>query len=142
MVLQSEDSHCIYNYNNPLLSHLCTSLLSYLCYPCNNLLEFALDKFSISKEELEEEYKKSKIKEQELEDMKKRCNDSESCCSKYECCMCGQPGDTEDKYYVVKGYDYGDIDQIVCSIKCANELTNEYINRHLDRIVELKTQDY
>ena len=62
--------------------------------------------------------------------------------SKYKCCMCGQPGDTEDKYYVVKGYDHDDIDQIVCSVKCANELTNEYINRHLDRIVELKTQDY
>ena len=62
--------------------------------------------------------------------------------SKYKCCMCGQPGDTEDKYYIVKGYDHGDYDQIVCSVKCANELTNEYINRHLDRIVELKTQDY
>ena len=62
--------------------------------------------------------------------------------SKYKCCMCGQPGDTEDKYYIVKGYDHGDIDQIVCSIKCANELTNEYIDRHLNRIVELKTQDY
>ena len=62
--------------------------------------------------------------------------------SKYKCCMCGMIGDTEDKCYTIKGYDYNDIDQIVCSVKCANELTNEYIDRHLDRIVELKTQDY
>ena len=54
----------------------------------DNLLEFALDKFGISKEELEEEYKKNKIKEQELEDMKKRCNDFESYCSKTECNTC------------------------------------------------------
>ena len=53
----------------------------------DNLLEFALDKFGISKEELEEEYKKSKIKEQELEDMKKRCNDFESYCSSNKCCI-------------------------------------------------------
>ena len=56
--------------------------------------------------------------------------------SKYKCCMCGQPGDTEVKYYVVKGYDYGDIEQIESSVKCANELTNEYIDRHYDKIVE------
>ena len=53
----------------------------------DNLLEFALDKFGISKEELEEEYKKNKIKEQELEDMKKRCNDFESYCSSNQCCI-------------------------------------------------------
>ena len=53
----------------------------------DNLLEFALDKFGISKEELEEEYKKNKIKEQELEDMKKRCNDFESYCSSNKCCI-------------------------------------------------------
>ena len=53
----------------------------------DNLLEFALDKFGISKEELEEEYKKNKIKEQELEDIKKRCNDFESYCSSNKCCI-------------------------------------------------------
>ena len=53
----------------------------------DNLLEFALNKFGISKEELEEEYKKNKIKEQELEDMKKRCNDFESYCSSNKCCI-------------------------------------------------------
>ena len=53
----------------------------------DNLLEFALDKLGISKEELEEEYKKNKIKEQELEDMKKRCNDFESYCSSNKCCI-------------------------------------------------------
>ena len=62
--------------------------------------------------------------------------------SKYKCYMCGNVGDTEDKCYIVKGYDYNDIDQTVCSVKCDNALTNEYVNRHLDRIVELKTQDY
>ena len=53
----------------------------------DNLLEFVLDKLGISKEELEEEYKKNKIKEQELEDMKKRCNDFESYCSSNKCCI-------------------------------------------------------
>ena len=53
----------------------------------DNLLEFALDKLGISKEELEEEYKKNKIKEQELEDIKKRCNDFESYCSSNKCCI-------------------------------------------------------
>ena len=53
----------------------------------DNLLEFAIDKLGISKEELEEEYKKNKIKEQELEDMKKRCNDFESYCSSNKCCI-------------------------------------------------------
>ena len=53
----------------------------------DNLLEFALDKFGISKEELEEEYKKNKIKEHDLEDMKKRCNDFENYCSNNKCCI-------------------------------------------------------
>ena len=51
-----------------------------------DLLEFALDKLLyMTKEELIEKYKENKIDKQELEDMKKRCNDFENYCSS-RCC--------------------------------------------------------
>ena len=58
----------------------------------SDLLEFALGKLNIAKEELEkelrEEYEKNKIDKQELEHMKKRYNDLENHCSKTECSTC------------------------------------------------------
>ena len=51
----------------------------------SELLEFALNKLNIAKEELREEYKKNKIKKQELEDIRKRCNNFENYCN-YRCC--------------------------------------------------------
>ena len=58
----------------------------------SDLLEFALGKLNIAKEELEkelrEEYEKNKIDKQVVEHMKKRYNDLESHCSKTECSTC------------------------------------------------------
>ena len=58
----------------------------------SDLLEFALGKLNIAKEEweeeLREEYEKNKIDKQVVEHMKKRYNDLESYCSKTECNTC------------------------------------------------------
>ena len=54
----------------------------------SDLLEFALNKLNIAKEELREEYKKNEIKKQELEDIVKRCSNFESYCNGKHCSEC------------------------------------------------------
>ena len=54
----------------------------------DDLLEFALGKLNMTKEELRREYKKNKISEQIVEDVIKRCEDFESYCSSRGCGDC------------------------------------------------------
>ena len=54
----------------------------------DNLLEFALNKLDITKEELEEEYKRREIDKQVLEHIEKRSNDFTSYCSDRSCMDC------------------------------------------------------
>ena len=55
----------------------------------SDLLEFALDKLLyMTKEELIERYKKSKISEQDLEDIKRCCDNFKSYCSSRFCDNC------------------------------------------------------
>ena len=54
----------------------------------DDLLEFALSKLNMTKEELEEEYEKNKIGEQIVEDVIKRCEDFENYCSSRGCGDC------------------------------------------------------
>ena len=54
----------------------------------DNLLEFALNKLDITKEELEEEYKIREIDKQVLEHIEKRSNDFTSYCSDRSCMDC------------------------------------------------------
>lgn len=54
----------------------------------DDLLEFALEKLNMTKDELEEEYEKNKIGEQIVEDVEKRCKDFESYCSSRGCGDC------------------------------------------------------
>ena len=54
----------------------------------DDLLEFALGKLNMTKEELRREYKKNKISEQIVEDVIKRCEDFENYCSSRGCGDC------------------------------------------------------
>ena len=54
----------------------------------DDLLELALGKLNMTKEELRREYKKNKISEQIVEDVIKRCEDFESYCSSRGCGDC------------------------------------------------------
>ena len=54
----------------------------------DDLLEFALSKLNMTKEELRREYKKNKISEQIIEDIEKRCKDFENYCSSRGCGDC------------------------------------------------------
>ena len=54
----------------------------------DDLLEFALSKLNMTKDELEEEYEKNKIGEQIIEDIEKRCKDFENYCSSRGCGDC------------------------------------------------------
>ena len=54
----------------------------------DDLLEFALSKLNMTKEELRREYKKNKISEQIVEDIERRCKDFESYCSSRGCGDC------------------------------------------------------
>ena len=54
----------------------------------DDLLEFALGKLNMTKEELRREYKKSKTEKQIVEDVIKRCEDFESYCSSRGCGDC------------------------------------------------------
>ena len=54
----------------------------------DDLLEFALGKLNMTKEELRREYKENKIDKQELEDIERRCEDFESYCSSRGCGDC------------------------------------------------------
>ena len=54
----------------------------------DDLLEFALGKLNMTKEELRREYEKNKIGEQIVEDVIKRCEDFESYCSSRGCGDC------------------------------------------------------
>ena len=54
----------------------------------DDLLEFALSKLNMTKEELRREYKKNKTEKQIVEDVIKRCEDFESYCSSRGCGDC------------------------------------------------------
>ena len=54
----------------------------------DDLLEFALGKLNMTKEELRREYEKNKIGEQIVEDIEKRCKDFENYCSSRGCGDC------------------------------------------------------
>ena len=54
----------------------------------DDLLEFALNKFNMTKEELRREYENSKTEKQIVEDVIKRCEDFESYCSSRGCGDC------------------------------------------------------
>ena len=54
----------------------------------DDLLEFALGKLNMTKEELRREHKKSKTEKQIVEDVRKRCEDFESYCSSRGCGDC------------------------------------------------------
>ena len=54
----------------------------------DDLLEFALGKLNMTKEELRREHKKSKTEKQIVEDVIKRCEDFESYCSSRGCGDC------------------------------------------------------
>ena len=54
----------------------------------DDLLEFALGKLNMTKEELRREYKKNKIGEQIVKDIEKRCKDFENYCSSIGCGDC------------------------------------------------------
>ena len=73
-------------------NYYCSEEMLEKVFSDGDLLEFALGKLNIAKEELEkelrEEYEKNKIDKQVVEHMKKRYNDLESNCSKTECNTC------------------------------------------------------
>ena len=73
-------------------NYYCSEEMLEKVFSDGDLLEFALGKLNIAKEELEkelrEEYEKNKIDKQVVEHMKKRYNDLESYCSKTECNTC------------------------------------------------------
>ena len=73
-------------------NYYCSEEMLEKVFSDGDLLEFALGKLNIAKEELEkelrEEYEKNKINKQAIEDMKKRYNDLESYCSNTECNNC------------------------------------------------------
>lgn len=54
----------------------------------DDLLEFALSKLNMTKEELRREHKKNKISEQDLENIKKCCDDFEDYCNSRGCNTC------------------------------------------------------
>ena len=54
----------------------------------DDLLEFALGELNMTKDELEEKYKRSRIDKQELEDIVRRCSDFESYCNGKKCSEC------------------------------------------------------
>ena len=54
----------------------------------DDLLEFALGKLNMTKEELRREHKKSKTEKQIVEDVRKRCEDFENYCSSRGCGDC------------------------------------------------------
>lgn len=73
-------------------NYYCSEEMLEKVFSDGDLLEFALGKLNIAKEELEkelrEEYEKNKIDKQVIEHMKKRYNDLENHCSKTECSTC------------------------------------------------------
>ena len=74
------------NYGFEESGYVCSEEMLKKVFNDSDLLEFALDKLlNMTKEELIEKYKENKIDKQELEDMKKRCNDFENYCN-YRCC--------------------------------------------------------
>ena len=54
----------------------------------DDLLEFALSKLNMTKDELRREYKNNKTEKQIVEDVEKRCEDFESYCSSRGCGDC------------------------------------------------------
>ena len=84
----SEDGDYTFDEAN----YYCSEEMLEKVFSDGDLLEFALGKLNIAKEELEkelrEEYEKNKIDKQVVEHMKKRYNDLESHCSKTECSTC------------------------------------------------------
>ena len=84
----SEDGDYTFDEAN----YYCSEEMLEKVFSDGDLLEFALGKLNIAKEELEkelrEEYEKNKTEKQVIEHMKKRYNDLESHCSKTECNTC------------------------------------------------------
>ena len=74
------------NYGFEESGYVCSEEMLKKVFNDSDLLEFVLDKLlDMTKEELIEKYKENNIDKQELEDMKKRCNDFENYCSS-RCC--------------------------------------------------------
>ena len=73
-------------------NYYCSEEMLEKVFSDGDLLEFALGKLNIAKEELEkelrEEYEKNKTEKQIVENISKRYNDLESHCSKTECNTC------------------------------------------------------
>ncbi len=84
----SEDGDYTFEEGN----YYCSKEMLEKVFSDGDLLEFALGKLNIVKEELEkelrEEYEKNKIDKQELEDIIKRCSDFESYCNGKHCSEC------------------------------------------------------
>lgn len=77
------------NYGFEESSYVCSEEMLKKVFNDSDLLEFALGKLlDMTKEELIEKYKENKIDKQELEDMKKRCNDFENYCGGRFCSEC------------------------------------------------------
>ena len=69
-------------------SYCCSEEMLEKVFNDSDLLEFALNKLNITKEELKEEYEKNKIDKQVIEDMKKRSDDMENYCYDRLCSTC------------------------------------------------------
>ena len=76
------------NYTFDEANYYCSEEMLEKVFNDSDLLEFALNKLNIAKEELREEYKKNEIKKQELEDIVKRCSNFESYCNGKHCSEC------------------------------------------------------
>ena len=76
------------NYGFEESGYVCSEEMLKKVFNDSDLLEFALDKLLyMTKEELIERYKESKISEQDLEDMKKRSDDFKSYCDNNKFCI-------------------------------------------------------
>lgn len=75
------------NYGFEESGYVCSEEMLKKVFNSDDLLKFALDKFNISKEELEKEYEKSKIDKQIVEDIKKRSDDFKNYCGRF-CSKC------------------------------------------------------
>lgn len=73
------------NYGFEESGYVCSEEMLEKVVDDSDLLEFALGKLNIAKEELRREYKENKIDKQELEDLRNRCKDFGNYCN-YRCC--------------------------------------------------------
>ena len=85
----------------------------------SDVLKFALDEFNTTKEELIKKHKKNNIDEQDIESIKKRCNDFESYCDNNRFC------DTCDVYKFKKRNNIKGLGTRGCMLNCM--LVYEYL---------------